>query len=58
MNTFNVNFQAENQVETMAVQKLSGEDYEKATEGGTRHLFDLDTNIGFFVFFEIGRAHV
>lgn len=52
MNTFNVNFQAENQVETMAVQKLSGEDYEKATEGGTRHLFDLDTNIGFFVFFD------
>lgn len=52
MKTFNVKFHAEDQVETMAVQKLSAEDYEKATEGGTRHLFDLDTNIGFFVFFD------
>jgi hypothetical protein len=52
MKTFNVNFHAEDQVETMAVQKLSSEDYDKATEGGTRHLFDLDTNIGFFVFFD------
>jgi hypothetical protein len=52
MKTFNVSFHAEDQVETMAVQKLSSEDYDKATEGGTRHLFDLDTNIGFFVFFD------
>lgn len=52
MKTFNVNFHAEDQVETMVVQKLSGEDYAQATEGGTRHLFDLDTNIGFFVFFD------
>jgi hypothetical protein len=52
MKTFNVKFHAEDQVETMIVGKLSGEDYEVATEGGTRHLFDLDTNIGFFVFFD------
>lgn len=52
MKSFNVNFHAEDQVETMTVQKLSDEDYERATEGGTRHLFDLDTNIGFFVFFD------
>ncbi|MEH7441498.1 cytosolic protein [Bacillus sp. JJ1122] len=52
MKTFNVKFHAEDQVETMVVQKLSGEEYETATEGGTRHLFDLDTNIGFFVFFD------
>lgn len=52
MKTFNVNFHAEDQVEKMVVQKLSSEDYDKATEGGTRHLFDLDTNIGFFVFFD------
>lgn len=52
MKTFNVKFHAEDQVESMVVQKLSGEEYETATEGGTRHLFDLDTNIGFFVFFD------
>ncbi|CAM4008497.1 cytosolic protein [Mesobacillus thioparans] len=52
MKTFDVKFHAEDQVETMKVQKLSSEDYEQATEGGTRHLFDLDTNIGFFVFFD------
>ncbi|SEN59345.1 hypothetical protein SAMN05192533_115129 [Mesobacillus persicus] len=52
MKSFTVNFHAEDQVEKMTVQKLSEEDYNKATEGGTRHLFDLDTNIGFFVFFD------
>lgn len=52
MKSFNVQFHAEDQVETMTIQKLSPEDYARATEGGTRHLFDLDTNIGFFVFFD------
>ncbi|WLR57652.1 cytosolic protein [Mesobacillus subterraneus] len=52
MKTFEVKFHAEDQVETMKVQKLSSEDYDQATEGGTRHLFDLNTNIGFFVFFD------
>ena len=36
----------------MQVQKLSEEDFNRVTEGGTRHLFELDTNIGFFIFFD------
>ncbi|WP_180953512.1 cytosolic protein [Bacillus sp. T33-2] len=36
----------------MTVHKLNEQDYNLATQGGTRHLFDLDTNIGFFVFFD------
>lgn len=52
MNSFTVNFHKEDNVDTMQIQKLSEEDFQKATEGGTRHLFDLDTNMGFFVFFD------
>lgn len=52
MNSFVVNFHKEDNVDTMQIQKLSEEDFQKATDGGTRHLFDLDTNMGFFVFFD------
>ena len=52
MKSFVVSFHQEDNVDTMQVQKLNQEDFEKATEGGTRHLFELDTNIGFFVFFD------
>ncbi|MBN6885715.1 hypothetical protein ACUXCC_001522 [Cytobacillus horneckiae] len=52
MKQFTVNFHDEDQVETMKVNKLSEEDFERVTEGGTRHLFELDTNIGFFVYFD------
>ncbi|WP_053363819.1 cytosolic protein [Bacillus sp. FJAT-27251] len=52
MKSFKVNFHAEDQVEQMTVQKLDESDFERVTEGGTRHLFELDTNIGFFVFFD------
>ncbi|KKK37284.1 cytosolic protein [Mesobacillus campisalis] len=52
MKSFKVNFHAEDQVEQMTVQKLDEADFERVTEGGTRHLFELDTNIGFFVFFD------
>lgn len=52
MQSFKVNFHAEDQTDEMTVQKLNEQDYDKATEGGTRHLFDLDTNVGFFVFFD------
>ncbi|BBW96450.1 cytosolic protein [Geobacillus icigianus] len=52
MKTFTVQFHREDDVEAMNVGKLSQEDFDKATEGGTRHLFDLDTNIGYFVFFD------
>jgi hypothetical protein len=52
MNSFSVEFHKEDQTDTMTVQKLSEEDFHTATEGGTRHLFELDTNVGFFVFFD------
>ncbi|MEH7106976.1 MULTISPECIES: cytosolic protein [Bacillaceae] len=52
MNSFVVSFHQEDNVDTMQVQKLNQEDFDKATAGGTRHLFELDTNIGFFVFFD------
>lgn len=52
MQAFTVNFHKEDQVEKMNVHKLSEDDFTKVTEGGTRHLFELDTNIGFFVYFD------
>ncbi len=52
MKSFVVSFHREDDVDTMQIQKLNQEDFDKATEGGTRHLFELDTNIGFFVFFD------
>lgn len=52
MKNFTVNFHKEDQVDKMNVQKLNEEDFERVTEGGTRHLFELDTNIGFFVYFD------
>ncbi|RFU67665.1 cytosolic protein [Peribacillus saganii] len=52
MNSFIVSFHQEDNVDSMTIQKLNEEDFEKATVGGTRHLFELDTNIGFFVFFD------
>jgi hypothetical protein len=57
MKSFTVQFHREDQMENMTVQKLNEQDFEKATEGGTRHLFDLDTNIGFFVFFDAEDAN-
>ncbi|MHC0036808.1 cytosolic protein [Pseudoneobacillus sp. C159] len=52
MQSFTVNFHKEDNVDTMQVQKLNEDDFTKATAGGTRHLFELDTNVGFFVFFD------
>jgi hypothetical protein len=52
MKSFVVSFHQEDNVDTMQIQKLSQEDFGKATAGGTRHLFELDTNIGLFVFFD------
>lgn len=57
MNSFTVQFHREDEMGTMTIQKLNEQDFEKATEGGTRHLFDLDTNIGFFVFFDAEDAN-
>ncbi|WP_338469513.1 cytosolic protein [Niallia sp. XMNu-256] len=63
MNTFTVQFHKEDQVDSMTVQKLSEDDFNRVTEGGTRHLFELDTNIGFFIFFDAfdekgGQSHL
>lgn len=52
MKSFTVQFHQEDQTDNMTVQKLSEDDFDQLTEGGTRHLFELDTNIGFFVFFD------
>lgn len=52
MNSFSVEFHKEDQTDAMTVQKLNEEDFHLVTEGGTRHLFELDTNVGFFVFFD------
>ncbi|WP_394231665.1 cytosolic protein [Niallia oryzisoli] len=52
MKTFKVQFHQEDLTETMTVQKLSEDDFNNRTEGGTRHLFELDTNVGFFIFFD------
>lgn len=52
MKAFTVNFHQEDQVDKMNVHKLSEGDFSRVTEGGTRHLFELDTNIGFFVYFD------
>ncbi len=52
MKSFSVHFHKEDALDTMEITKLNEEDYEKVTAGGTRHLFDLDTNIGFFVYFD------
>ncbi|WP_160722313.1 cytosolic protein [Bacillus sp. USDA818B3_A] len=52
MESFVVGFHQEDNVDSMQVQKINQEEFNTATEGGTRHLFELDTNIGFFVFFD------
>ena len=52
MKSFTVQFHKEDQTDNMTVDKLSEEDFNQLTEGGTRHLFEVDTNIGFFVFFD------
>ena len=52
MKSFNVTFHKEDNVDNMQIQKLNDEEYHNATIGGTRHLFEIDTNIGFFVFFD------
>lgn len=57
MKSFTVNFHKEDQVQAMTVSKLNEEDFHKVTEGGTRHLFELDTNVGFFIYFDAEDAN-
>ena len=52
MKSFTVQFHHEDHTDAMQVEKLNEEDFNRVTEGGTRHLFELDTNIGFFIFFD------
>lgn len=52
MKSFVVGFHQEDNVDSMQIQKLTEQEFEKAAEGGTRQLFELDTNIGLFVFFD------
>ncbi|MBT2666972.1 cytosolic protein [Bacillus sp. ISL-4] len=52
MNTFIVGFHQEDNVDSMQVQKLTSAEFEKSTSRGFRRLFELDTNIGYFVFFD------
>ncbi|MEY8757166.1 cytosolic protein [Peribacillus frigoritolerans] len=52
MNTFIVGFHQEDNVDSMQVQKLTSAEFEKATSRGFRRLFELDTNIGYLVFFD------
>ncbi|MGE7184442.1 cytosolic protein [Peribacillus sp. NPDC006672] len=52
MNTFIVGFHQEDNVDSMQVQKLTAAEFEKTTSRGFRRLFELDTNIGYFVFFD------
>ncbi|AZB41339.1 cytosolic protein [Bacillus sp. FJAT-42376] len=52
MEAFKVTFHKEDETGDMTVYKLSEEDFAAKTEGGTRHLFELDTNAGYFVFFD------
>ncbi|PLT35553.1 cytosolic protein [Bacillus sp. V5-8f] len=52
MKSFIVSFHQEDNVDAMQVQKINQEEFEKSTSGGTRRLFELDTNVGFFVFLD------
>lgn len=52
MNSFIVGFHQEDNIDSMQIQKLNEVEFEKATSGGVRQLFELDTNIGYFVFLD------
>lgn len=50
MKSYQVTFHQEDQADQMIVNKLSEADFNAAIEGGMRQLFELDTNIGLFIF--------
>lgn len=52
MNTFIVGFHQEDNIDSMQVQKLTSSEFVEARERGFRRLFELDTNVGGFVFFD------
>ncbi|WP_445491089.1 cytosolic protein [Niallia sp. 03133] len=52
MKEYTVEFHKEDGIANMNVAKLNEDDFNKVTSGGTRQLFELDTNIGFFIYFD------
>jgi len=52
MKSFVVSFHQEDHVDSMQIQKLNEEEFNKAIAGGTRPLFELDTNFGLLLFFD------
>ncbi|MGE7602870.1 cytosolic protein [Peribacillus sp. NPDC097675] len=52
MNTFIVSFHQEDNIDSMQVQKLTSSEFIEARTRGFRRLFELDTNVGSFVFFD------
>lgn len=52
MNSFIVGFHAEDRTDSMQIQKLNEVEFEKASSRGVRRLFELDTNIGYFLFLD------
>lgn len=52
MNTFIVGFHSEDNMDSMQIQKLTEAEFERSAAAGVRPLFDLDTNIGYFLFLD------
>jgi hypothetical protein len=52
MNSFIVGFHEEDNTDSMQIQKLTEAEFEKATSRGVRRLFELDTNVGYFMFLD------
>jgi hypothetical protein len=52
MKNFTVDFHKGDAIGQMTVQKLTEEDFNRVTEQETRQLFELDTDVGFFIFFD------
>jgi hypothetical protein len=52
MNSFTVQFHDSDGQNSMTVEKLSKEDFDRRAAGGTRQLFELDTDFGYFLFLD------
>lgn len=52
MNTFIVGFHEADNTDSMQIQKLTETEFEKSTSRGVRRLFELDTNVGYFLFLD------
>lgn len=52
MRTFIASFHQENHIDSMQVQKLTASEFIEAGASGFRRLFELEKNVGSFVFFD------